>query len=229
MNHKSKRCVGVIAAIGLMACGDVDLNGQTATTADAVGPTITGQTQLDATDCRPQFDQFVSIGLWDIGNDASSAKCRHRYPLTLEVDVPDGFLYFEEAKVRLVEDHPDYFAQVAFSSQSDLPNPFTVMLGHSSSTDDHGASKMAANGMIPSEYAALLRDYVDQSIQLLVQVTGSLYDGRTFTTQDFRLPVAICAGCLSYCRSELSDEDPRLGQASYCAGADDRACVDDDC
>jgi len=228
MNVDSKCRVAVAAAICLVACGDVDLNGQSATTGDDVGAAITGQTQVDATDCHPQFDQLVSMGVWDIGNDASVAKCRHGYPLSLRVDPPLGLLYFQEAKVRLAEDHPDYFAQVMFASQSDLPNPFIVGLGNTVAEDD-GTTKMTVNGMVPSEYAALLRNYVDQSIQIHVQVTGLVNSGRTFTTQEFRLPVAICAGCLSHCRSELSDDDPTLEQNSRCAGADDRACVDDEC
>jgi len=180
---------------------------------------IEGQVSF-ASDCHPQASKLVARGTWDIGSEQSAADCPHAYPIQLAVQ--NAAFISTQAELTLRR------ADGTLISFEVLANPFTQALGSSQA----GGEPLVAMGSIPSSYAQQLRDVVGDSI--LLETVISFPELRVPATPTFTFSVDICAGCLTHCRSELTDEAEleSLFPFDTCrnnSGSDDRVCIDADC
>lgn len=111
-----------------------------------------------------------------------------------------------------------------------LPNPFSVVTFATvppSEQLEPGAG-VALVEVIPSHYAQHLEVLGGGGGTLVAEITlfGETTGGVSVELAEYRFPIQLCDGCLTFCGLSSSDaEDLREGQCADNAGADGRACI----
>jgi len=212
----SARSPRLVAAIVVAALA----HGCSAVTGDATGDdAILAFNLAPEADCSvdPTSDQLVPIGAFDIAEGADGA-CRHGYRANVLLprtrSVPDQAV---TVALQTLDRQTILFSQL----DPPLPNPFTATAGiAATSAGDRGV--VLSVELIPTAYAEQLEHF--DGTQLFAEV-------HVAHVGQYVYPIEICDGCLTTCRSELTDETTEQldEQCRDDAGADGRLCVDPDC
>ncbi|MET0390176.1 MAG: hypothetical protein ABW321_29660 [Polyangiales bacterium] len=205
------------------------------------------------TGCTPDVDDLgIATGIYDIGSTDARIDCVHSYYMNLFLNsnlksnafestgrAEPNVLLITHADVRLMNKNQETmgFIDADGVAISALPNPYRVQTASSlsPSTGSEPATGIVEIEAIPQAYAPMLDTYRGDSILLEVQVFGTTTGDVDVDFRPFLYPLAICAGCLSRCRSEFTGDkaaDLTAIKANQCddnGAQDGRYCIDSGC
>jgi hypothetical protein len=112
------------------------------------------------------------------------------------------------------------------------PNPYRVQTATSlpPTTGSTPSSSIATIEAIPKAYAEQLTAYAGDSVLLEIQLFGTTTGDLDIDFRTFLYPIAICAGCMSRCNSDMVSTDVALpSQCKDNRAQDDFTCISPDC
>jgi hypothetical protein len=206
-------------------------------------------------DCKPSDSGNVGIatGMYDVGNDRLPTDgCVHSYLMSLVVNsslkpnardsvgrAEPNVLQITHVDVTLMDDsHGTLSFKLAdkVTPDAERPNPYRVLTAStlSPSTSGTAESGIVQIEAIPRIYAEKLGFLDGKNLIVQLQVFGTTTGGVDVDFRPFEYPIAICSGCMSFCKSDFvgSESDLTTLTSGKCAdnGAqDDRICVHPGC
>lgn len=155
----------------------------------------------------------------------------------LAAGLPDGAVGISGDAVQITD------AEISLLNADDslvdtgtLPNPFRVTTRATIPPSSGGrpGTGVALVEVIPSAYRTLLADQAaaGSTIRAVIQLGASTVGGERVDPEPFRHPIALCAGCLNHCASDLTPQQIDALTSGQCvdnAGADGRVCIDEGC
>lgn len=204
-------------------------------------------------DCSPDDSGNVGIatGRWDIGTGTSEPNCVSSYLMSLVVNSnlkanardaigrsEPNVLQITHADITIMDKSQNTLVFKGSDNKVDAsrPNPYRVLTAATlqpttGTTSESGVVQIEA---IPQIYADKLTKYDGESLVLQVQVAGTTTGDVDVEFRPFLYPLAICRGCLSYCKSDFagSESDATTLTSGKCGdnrAQDDRVCIDSGC
>jgi len=237
-----------------MACGALGC------AAEPTAPSVVESVlAIDANCIVHAEDNGPAVGLYDVGGmhtdveGATASGCGNPYMVALRLNAHLAPAILDEYATRegcgpgplqvqgvRVELRDATGSPLDFGS-TDLPNPFEAVTTHNHAVgapSREGYLWLVALEAIPTAYARQLGAFVDDEVQVRLEVEATIRYGEPVPFEPFDYPVELCAGCLTVCmEADLHTQpgtslDTALGGQCYApslGGMDDRLCVDQGC